>query len=83
MARIKVFLVQDGTQHRIKTKLRDKQILGKSRQVSLAHNSFLSIFFLGRQGKKRKIKLIILGPASNVPHYIWPVIVNMFPGSAK
>jgi len=40
--------------------LRDKQTRNKSRNVSLAHSpSFLSIFSLGSQGKKFKIKLII------------------------
>jgi len=44
----------------IKTELLDKQMLSKSRDVSLVHSpSFLSIFSSGRQRKKFKIKLII------------------------
>ena len=60
-ARIIIFVTQDRTQHRVKTKLRDKQILRQKfkRSLSLSSHMVLSPYFPQKEKGRIAIKLII------------------------
>jgi len=81
MARIKIFITQVRTQHRVKTKFRDKQARRQKVKRSLSFLDIVfSLFFLGKMKVEFKMKLFnFCRPASDIPQFMRPLVLYRLP----